>query len=990
MPTKRQSQKRRESSRIYVLASRRPQPDAGGDIARRLGFDGLLVLGADPADPSGESGGYRVALAGVIEQARDQGLVPWADVRLDGISSAHDLVSQRAPAAFAPVAPVMDLVDPRRPFETGDGLSRLRRPEDQGLIDWWVDRLTALEADGVQRFVYRGRGTASRALAARLRGRGHAIDEIGQATDAPAPCSAIPLACDTAGPRLIDRDRKRAMLAATAASASAWAMAAGFELGVEDEVSGVNRLMAARATSAAPRIRALTGSGAALRIALSESANTDVIFARNGSFRARAWPPTSPPLDEAGALVPIAAFEGGPGEIAPGETLLFQSRPRPAVARHPDQTANEAAESSARIVIEAMSPSLDGGAFAIKRVVDEPIAVNATIFTDGHAKIAAALLTKADDDEDWTRTPMSSGPNDLWSASARLPRVGRHVLVVEAWLDVWGGFVHDLVRKQDAGLDVTLELREARALIEAARGRAKAGGAKTLGGLLRRLERSDAADQLAILTGPGLAKAMAEADARPFLTRGPIQPVEVERVAARYASWYELFPRSQSPDGARHGTFADVVARLPQIAAMGFDTLYFPPIHPIGIRNRKGPNNSLNAGPLDLGSPYAIGGPDGGHTDIHPALGTLEDFRDLVVAAHRHGLEIALDFAVQCAPDHPWITEHPDWFDWRPDGSIKYAENPPKTYQDIVNVDFYRPGAVPALWEALRDVVLFWAAQGVKAFRVDNPHTKPMPFWRWMIAEVKARHPDALFLAEAFTRPAPMRYLAKIGFSQSYTYFTWRHSKAELTAYLTELTQTPLKEFFRPHFFVNTPDINPVFLQTSGRAGFLIRAALAATLSGLFGVYAGFELCEAAPLPGREEYLDSEKYEIRRRPDRASGDIVDEISQLNAIRRAEPALQTHLGVAFHTAFNDQILFYSKSAPGQDGLILVAVSLDPHRAQEADIEVPLWLLGLADHDGVEVEDLLTGRRFRWTGKIQHVRLPLDQPYALWRLSAREDV
>jgi starch synthase (maltosyl-transferring) len=423
---------------------------------------------------------------------------------------------------------------------------------------------------------------------------------------------------------------------------------------------------------------------------------------------------------------------------------------------------------------------------------------------------------------------------------------------------------------------------------------------------------------------------------------------------------------------------------LPAISAMGFDVLYLPPIHPIGRTNRKGRNNSPRAEPSDPGSPYAIGSREGGHDAIHPALGTLDDFRRLRDAAAEHGMELALDFAVQCAPDHPWLREHPDWFDWRPDGSIRYAENPPKKYEDIVNVDFYAGSAVPLLWLTLRDIVLFWAGEGVRLFRVDNPHTKPLPFWEWMIGEVRARFPDAVFLAEAFTRPKVMYRLAKIGFSQSYTYFTWRNSKAELTEYVTELTTTA-RDFFRPHFFVNTPDINPVFLQTSGRPGFLIRAALAATLSGLFGVYSGFELCEARALPGREEYASSEKYEIRAWNWEAPGNIIAEITRLNQIRRANPALQTHLGVSFHNAFNDQVLYYSKATPDLQNVILVAVNLDPHFPRECDIEVPLWLWGMSDSASVAVTDLMAGHRFTWNGKIQHIRLdPAMMPFAIWRI------
>ena len=395
-------------------------------------------------------------------------------------------------------------------------------------------------------------------------------------------------------------------------------------------------------------------------------------------------------------------------------------------------------------------------------------------------------------------------------------------------------------------------------------------------------------------------------------------------------------------------------------------------------------DNSPSAAPGDPGSPYAIGSAEGGHDAIDPALGTLDDFRRLREAAAAHGLEVALDFAVQCSPDHPWLREHPDWFQWRPDGSIRYAENPPKKYEDIVNVDFYTDAAVPALWLALRDVVLFWAGYGVRLFRVDNPHTKPLPFWEWLIAEVRTRFPDAIFLGEAFTRPKPMYRLAKLGFSQSYTYFTWRKTKTEVTEYLTELTTTA-RDFFRPHFFVNTPDINPAFLQTSGRPGFLIRAALAATLSGLFGVYSGFELCEAQALPGREEYLHSEKYEIRARDWNAPGNIIAELTRLNRIRRANPALQTHLGITFLNAFNDQILYYAKATADLQNVVLVAVNLDPQFPQECDIEVPLWFWRLSDMAAAAVEDLMTGHSFVWYGKVQHIRFdPATLPFAIWRI------
>jgi starch synthase (maltosyl-transferring) len=417
---------------------------------------------------------------------------------------------------------------------------------------------------------------------------------------------------------------------------------------------------------------------------------------------------------------------------------------------------------------------------------------------------------------------------------------------------------------------------------------------------------------------------------------------------------------------------------------MGFDVLYLTPIHPVGRTNRKGRNNSLVAHQGDPGSPYAIGAKDGGHDAIHAELGDFDDFEELVEAAVEHGLEIALDFAIQCSPDHPWIKEHPEWFEWLPDGSIRFAENPPKKYEDIVNVHFYGD-AFPSLWLALRDVVLFWVERGVKIFRVDNPHTKPFPFWEWLIRDVQGRDPDVIFLAEAFTRPKLMQHLAKIGFTQSYSYFTWRNTKQELTDYLTELTRGPLPHVMRPNFFVNTPDINPYYLQTSGRAGFRVRLVLAASLGGNYGVYSGFELCEAAALPGKEEYADSEKYQLKAWNWNDPANIRDDIARMNALRRSSPALQQFANVEFFNAWNDNILYYCKATPDLGDFLLFAVNLDPDNPQGAHFEVPLWKFGLADDASIEAEDLLSGQRFTWTGKVQHMLLdPGERPYMIWRL------
>jgi starch synthase (maltosyl-transferring) len=674
--------------------------------------------------------------------------------------------------------------------------------------------------------------------------------------------------------------------------------------------------------------------------------------------------------------------------LAPGEVRVLACARLPDIV-HANDTApvERAAMAATRIAIEAIAPVVPDGDFAVKRVVGETVTVSADIFADGHEILAAALLWRPADEPVWQREPMRLVENDRWSAMFTPARIGPHYYTVEAWWDVWGTFRHELHAKHGAGVPVTLELEEGRRMLEAAAQRAEGPARDALARLLDRVESANDAARVEHLLSDAALAAMQAADTQDFVTRhAPVLRLDADRPQAAFASWYELFPRSVTDDPARHGTFDDVIGRLPAIRAMGFDVLYFPPIHPIGHTNRKGRNNALHAEPGDLGSPYAIGSEEGGHDAIHPQLGTLEDFRRLLAAAKANGLEIALDFAIQCSPDHPWLREHPDWFRWRPDGSLRYAENPPKKYEDIVNPDFYAPAALPALWYALRDVVQFWIDQGVRIFRVDNPHTKPLPFWRWMIADIRSRHPDVIFLAEAFTRPKMMYRLAKEGFSQSYTYFTWRSTKHEITEYLIEQNTAPVSDCFRPNFFVNTPDINPVFLQTSGRAGFLIRAALATMLSGLWGMYSGFEICEAAPLPGREEYLDAEKYEIRVRDYNAPGNIVAEIAALNRIRRQHPALQTHLGVSFYNAFNDQILLFGKGTPGTGEKILVAVSLDPHNAQEADIEIPLWEFGLPDSGALDTTDLMRGHRFTWHGKIQHIRLdPSDLPFAIWQVT-----
>jgi len=646
----------------------------------------------------------------------------------------------------------------------------------------------------------------------------------------------------------------------------------------------------------------------------------------------------------------------------------------------PVKTLNDAMAPSRRIVIRGYDPSVDGGRYPVKRCVGDRLDVRADIFTDGHEQLAAALLLQSPAQKNWLRVPMAGKGNDQWAASAPLRDPGLWQFRIQAWLDVFGGFVRDTEKKRAAGLPLALELEEGHLLLAQASHQAQGAAKAAIGAILEGWHGLSADERILLLLAPETREAMQAADPHPFLVETEIQKVDVERRRARFAAWYELFPRSQGA-GEAHGTFRNVIAQLPRISAMGFDVLYMTPIHPIGTTNRKGRNNALKAGDGDPGSPYAIGSEAGGHDAIHSGLGTFSDFRSLVAAARDLDMELALDIAIQMSPDHPWLTQHPHWFRRRPDGSMRFAENPPKKYEDIVNPDFY---ADPELWTALRDVFLFWVGQGVRIFRVDNPHTKPMPFWEWMIKDVRERHPDVIFLAEAFTRPNVMYHLAKIGFNQSYTYFTWRNSKRELTEYLTELNAAPVRDFFRPNFFVNTPDINPPFLQTGGPPAFLIRAALAATLSGLWGIYSGFEVCEAEPLPGREEYRNSEKYELKQRDFAAAGNIAAQIAQLNTLRRTEEALQTHLGLTFYNAFNDNILYYAKTAAGRNDKILVAVNLDPHHSQFGDFEIPLWEWGLPDHESLMVEDLLQGHKFTWTGKIQHMHLTPDAPYAIWRV------
>lgn len=639
-----------------------------------------------------------------------------------------------------------------------------------------------------------------------------------------------------------------------------------------------------------------------------------------------------------------------------------------------------------RIAIEELSPAIDGGRFPAKGVEGRVFTVEADIFCDGHDKIDAALQVRRAGTSEWRERPMQHVINDRWRGTAVFDRIGVHEYRIVAWRDLFASWQAEVAKKHAAGVPISLELIEGRALVEktAAQDGVPDDDAAALRDLTARLEDAEEGDAFTLLMNGDTTTLMRRTGIRTNLTEDRWIPVWIDRERALVSAWYELFPRSMSFDMKRHGTFDDVIERLPYIRDLGFDVLYFPPIHPIGRTNRKGRNNSLTPAPDDPGSPYAIGSEDGGHDAIHPELGGFDAFKRLVDAAHRHGLEIALDFAIQCSPDHPWIKQHPEWFDWRPDGTIKFAENPPKKYEDIVNVHFYRD-AIPSLWYALRDVVLFWVEHGVKIFRVDNPHTKPLPFWEWMIAEVQAQHPDTIFLAEAFTRPKMMKRLGKVGFTQSYSYFTWRTAKHELEEYLTELTTGDMPAIMRPNFFVNTPDINPVPLQTSGRPGYQVRAILAASLSTSWGLYNGFEICEGTPVPGKEEYLDSEKYQLRVWDFDRPGHIKDDIRRINRLRAEHPALRQMEGLRFYNCWNEHILYYAKFTPDLSDFLLFAVNLDPHHAQGGPIEIPLWEFDLPDHAAIEGHDEVTGADFIWEGKMQHVWLnPHERPYAIWSL------
>jgi starch synthase (maltosyl-transferring) len=644
-----------------------------------------------------------------------------------------------------------------------------------------------------------------------------------------------------------------------------------------------------------------------------------------------------------------------------------------------------------RIIITAVSPEIEAGRFPIKRVPGESVKVTADIFVEGHGVLSAALWWRRKGGGEWREHLMQELGNDRWTGSFTVGEPGEYEYTLQAWANEFETWRRDTRKNLDAGQDVLIGLIVGADLVEKAVGAAMASGAD--GDALRLRELACQLRVAAWLEESKPRAAAGSSSLMPLLADDKLGllmipyserhasttyerslRVTVELSKARFSTWYEMFPRSWAPEPGRHGTFRDCEAALPYVAGMGFDVLYLPPVHPIGFSHRKGKNNSTIVRDDDVGSPWAIGSNEGGHKSIHPQLGTFEDFEHLLARAREYGLELALDIAFQSSPDHPYVTSHPQWFRHRPDGSIQYAENPPKKYEDIYPFDFDSEDW-QALWEELKSVVRFWMGKGVKIFRVDNPHTKPFPFWESLITEIKRENWDVIFLAEAFTRPKVMQRLAKLGFTQSYTYFAWRNTKWELTEYFTELTQTEMREYFRPNLWPNTPDILTEYLQSGGRPAFMARLVLAATLGASYGIYGpAFELCEnRALVPGKEEYLDAEKYQIRIWDLESPASIKELVARVNQARRQNPALQTNMGLRFHQVDNDQLIAYTKSTADSSNVVLVVVNLDPRYTQSGWVELPLQDLGLDAQSAFPVRDVLAGTTYTWNGPRNYVQL-----------------
>ncbi len=645
-----------------------------------------------------------------------------------------------------------------------------------------------------------------------------------------------------------------------------------------------------------------------------------------------------------------------------------------------------------RIVIEAVRPEINCGRFPVKRVPGELVTVEADIFADGHDTVAAAIVYRKSEDREWSEAAMEPLANDRWRGSFPVAELGRYRYTLTAWIDRFNSWRQGVLKKVDSGQDVSVDLSVGSRMLEEAIQRATSHDAKILLRWVELLESPDGAEEerLHLVLSPETASLMrAYPDRSLAFTYAREMEVVVERERAAFGAWYEMFPRSCSASPGRHGTFEDCQERLAYVASMGFDVLYLPPIHPIGITRRKGKNNAPSAAPGDPGTPWAIGLAPGGHKAIHPELGTVEDFRRLLSAAREHNIEIALDIAFQCSPDHPYVKEHPGWFCHRPDGTVQYAENPPKKYEDIYPFDF-ETSDWQELWEELKSIVVYWIEQGVRIFRVDNPHTKPFPFWEWLIDSVRKQYPDVIFLSEAFTRPKVMYALAKIGFSQSYTYFAWRNTKWELTQFMTELNGSELSEYYRPNLWPNTPDILTEYLQYGGRSAFATRLVLAATLGASYGIYGpAFELCEnQAKAPGSEEYLNSEKYEIKNWQVDRSDSLKDLIARINRIRKENPALQRDRGLTFHHVDNENIICYSKQSEERSNMVIVVVNLDPHHVQSGWIDLSLEALDIGHQESYQVHDLISNARYLWYGARNYVELnPTTIPAQIFRVRKR---
>ncbi len=638
------------------------------------------------------------------------------------------------------------------------------------------------------------------------------------------------------------------------------------------------------------------------------------------------------------------------------------------------------------LIIEHVEPELDSGRYAIKREVGDRLHVMADIFKEGHDTIGAVLRFKTVQEPGWHEVPMHLMDNDRWAGFVELTQNTRYLYTIGAYVLTYETWREELKKKHGAVPDLSSELLEGESQVRAALERAKGEDKKSLTQWLKQwTSEKDQEKKIHIALDEALALLLLRNEERHAWTVYDHElEVMVDRVRARYGAWYEIFPRSQGKVPGKGSTFKECEGRLPYIRDMGFDVLYLTPIHPIGTTNRKGPNNTLKAGPQDPGSPYAIGSQHGGYDAIEPSLGTLKDFDHFQKAVRGHGMELALDFAINASPDHPYVKNHPEWFKQRPDGTIKYAENPPKKYEDIYALDFYCQDW-KAIWQEMKRVILFWVDQGIKIFRVDNPHTKPVQFWEWLIREVQDQHPEVIFLSEAFTRPKMMRVLGKAGYSQSYTYFTWRNFKQEMTDYLIELTQSEMKEYFRPNFFCNTPDILPEILQQGGRPAFKFRVVLAATLSPSYGIYSSYELCENRALPEKEEYLNSEKYEIKVWDWDRPGNIRDYITRLNQIRRDNQALHDFENLRFYQADNDHIIFYGKSNSDKTNNLLMAVNMDPFQAQEAVLHIPIDEIGLKDDETYQLHELLTDTRHLVKGRTYSLRLdPQTEPAAIFAI------